>query len=147
MGTLQFDSPSHIPDEKSVSLTTQTTRHSPLAVWIAWHETTLLPCLCWLRYLIASSMQIQRREGLEDICIVMCNEATWDCIWQRTLSFVHIIITHEKIFSPSWKWWRPGNKAILPTIVYEFYVRQNKVSYAHTCLPGTKWTQGGKLLI
>ena len=42
MGTLQFDSPSHIPDEKSVSLTTQTTRHSPLAVWIAWHETTYL---------------------------------------------------------------------------------------------------------
>ena len=64
--------------------------------WWRGHETTLFSWLCCLRYLMASSMQIQRREGLGDM--------QWGhrglCLMKNSELSLIPIITHEKIFQP-----------------------------------------------
>ena len=148
MGTLQFDSPSHIPDEKCQF---DNSNHQTFSISgvdsLAWDYLASMPLLTQVFDCFQYANTEEGRPGRYMYCYVQWGHRELYLTKNFELSFVHIIITHEKIFSHSWKWWRPGNKAILPTIVYEFYVRQNKVSYAHTCLPGTKWTQGGKHLI
>ena len=64
--------------------------------WWRGHETNLFSWLCCLRYLMASSMQIQRREGLGDM--------QWGhrglCLMKNSELSLIPIITHEKIFQP-----------------------------------------------
>ena len=126
---------SHIPDEKGVSDMKSNHQMFSTGGMDGWARDYLL---CCLRYLIASSMQIlEAMEGPRDTCIVYVQWGHRElCLTKNFELSLVPIITH-------WRSWRPEKRLFcLATIVYEFDVR-----LAHTSLPGTKWTQEGKLLI
>ena len=111
---------SHIPDEKGLSDMKSNHQMFSTGGVDGWAQDYLL---CCLRYLIASSMQIlEAMEGLRDTCIVYVQWGHRElCLMKNFELSLVPIITLEVM-----KAWE---KAILPTIVYEFDVRLAHTSY------------------